>query len=285
MEKNADAVALARTGSDVERIVGSGKIAMPLAIEGGHAIEDRLEYLQEFHDLGVSAMSLTHNVSHDWADAGADEPRWGGLNELGETVVREMNRLGMVIDVSHASDEAFFDAVKVSSDPIIATHSGCRGVSPHRRNMSDDMLRALAQNGGVVGIIFVLNRLTPAYNEAFLELRAIGRPWYEQVPNVEDVELRIALGHLYQPLDRPMENLPTIEDVLNHIDHAVRVAGVDHVALGADMYARCASPVRIRGVEDYPAITRELKKRGYSDNDVRKIMGGNFLRVWKEVTG
>jgi len=284
IEQNSDRVELARTGADVERIVAAGKIAMPLAIEGGHAIENSLDNLREFHDLGVSSMTLTHNVSHDWADSGADEPRWGGLNDLGRDVVREMNRLGMVIDISHVSDETLFDVLEVTEDPVIASHSGCRAISPHRRNMSDEMLAALAENGGVIGIVFVLNYLSPAYAEAMSELQAVSRPWFEQVPEIEDLDLRIAVQHLNQGREWPLENRPTIEDVLDHIDHAVQVAGVDHVGLGADMYPRTPSPVGIRGVHDYPNITRGLKARGYSDEDVVKIMGGNFLRVWQQVT-
>jgi membrane dipeptidase len=284
IEQHADRVELARTGAEIERIVAAGKIAIPLAIEGGHAIENSLENLREFHRLGVSSMTLTHNVTHGWADSGADEPRWGGLNELGREVVREMNRLGMVIDISHVSDETFFDVIETTEDPVIASHSGCRALNPHRRNMSDEMLRALADNGGVIGITFVLNYLTPEYLEAMNELRAVGLPWYRQIPAIEDLDLRIVVEHLNASRDWPLENLPTIEDVLDHIDHAVQIAGVDHVGLGADMYPRTPSPVGIRGVQDYPNITRGLKERGYSDEDVRKIMGGNFMRVWKRVT-
>ncbi len=284
IEQHADRVELARTGADVERIVSAGKIAIPISIEGGHAIENSLENLREFHRLGVSSITLTHNITHGWADSGADEPRWGGLNELGREVVREMNRLGMVIDISHVSDETFFDVIETSEDPVIASHSGVRALNPHRRNMSDEMLRALADNGGVIGIVFVLNYLTPEYLEAMNELRAVGRPWHRQVPTVEDPDLRSAVEHLSAGRDWPLENHPTIEDVLDHIDHAVKIAGVDHVGLGADMYPRTPSPVGIRGVQDYPNITRGLKRRGYSDEDVRKIMGGNFLRVWKHVT-
>ena len=284
IEQNSAHVELARTGADVVRIVEAGKIAMPLAIEGGHAIENSLEYLREFHSLGVSSMTLTHNVSHDWADSGADEPRWDGLNAMGREVVREMNRLGMVVDISHVSDETFYDVLETSEDPVIASHSGCRALHPHRRNMSDEMLRALSENGGVIGIVFVLNYLTPEYSEAMSELRAVGRPWFRQVPVLEDLDLRITMQHLNQSRGWPLENRPTIEDVLDHIDHVVEVAGVDHVGLGADMYPRTPSPVGIRGVEDYPNITRGLKERGYSNEDVRKIMGGNFLRVWSQVT-
>ncbi len=284
IEKNSDSVELARTGADVERIAKAGKIAMPLAIEGGHAIEDNLDLLREFHSLGVSSMTLTHNISHGWADSCNDKVRWNGLNELGEKVVKEMNRLGMVIDVSHVSDEAFFDVLGLSEDPVVFSHSGCRALNDHPRNASDDMLRALKKNGGVIGIVFVLPFLTPEYNKAMEELNAIGQPWLKKVPPIEDLELRIAIEHLDAGRDWPLENLPTIEDILDHVDHAVNMAGVDHVGLGADMYPRTPSPVGIRGVHDYPKITAGLKKRGYSDEDIKKIMGGNFLRVWKTVT-
>ncbi len=285
IEVNSDRVELARTGADVERIVASGKLAMPLAIEGGHAIESSLELLGEFHSLGVSSMTPTHNVSHDWADSSADDPRWGGLNDFGREVVREMNQLGMVVDVSHVSDSTFFDVLEVTEDPVILSHSGVRAINPHRRNVSDEMLQALADNGGVISIVFVLNYLTPEYLEAMNELRAVGRPWFRQLPPPQDLDLRSALDHLNASRDWPMENLPTLDDLLDHIDHAVSVAGVDHVGLGADMYPRTPSPVGIRGVEDYPNITRGLKARGYSDEEVRKIMGGNLLRVWTAVTG
>jgi len=284
IEKNRDSVELARTGADVERIVKAGKIAIPLSIEGGHAIEDNLDNLRKFHGLGVSSMTLTHNISHGWADSSQDEPKWGGLNNLGREVVREMNRIRMVIDISHVSDDTFFDVLEITQDPVIASHSGCRALNPHDRNMSDEMLRALGKNGGVIGIVFVLPFLTPEYNKAMGELSAISRPWFRKVPPIEDLELRIAIEHLNAGQDWPLENLPTIEDVLNHVEHAVKFAGVDHVGLGADMYPRNPSPVGIRGVQDYPNITRGLKKRGFSDEDVKKIMGGNFLRVWKQVT-
>jgi membrane dipeptidase len=195
-----------------------------------------------------------------------------------------MNRLGMVIDISHVSDETFFDVLEVTRDPVIASHSGCRALNPQRRNMSDEMLAALAENDGVIGIVFVLNYLTLEYSEAMSQLHAVSQPWLQRVPEIADLELRIVVQHLNAGRDWPLENRPTIEDVLDHIDHAVRVAGVNHVGLGADMYPRTPSPIGIRGVHDYPNITRGLKARGYSDEDVMKIMGGNFLHVWKQVT-
>ncbi len=282
---NAADVELARTGTDIERITAAGKIAMPFAIEGGHAIENDLALLRKFHEMGVSSMTLTHNLSHDWADSSAGQPRWGGLNDLGRSVVAEMNRLGMVVDVSHASNETFFDALEASRDPVILSHSGCWAVNPHRRNVTDEMLLALAANGGVIGIVFEPGFISGAYGQARNELRAISRPILAKVPVIEDYDLRVAVEHLDAGRDWPLDELPTIEVLLDHIDHAVKIAGVDHVGLGADMYPRTPTLVGIRGAQDYSNITEGLKRRGYSDEDVRKIMGGNFLRVWKQVTG
>ncbi len=284
IKKNLDSVELARSGSDIERIVSEGKIAMPLAIEGGHAIEDSLELLRRYHSLGVSSMTLTHNVSHGWADSSKGTPKWNGLNELGRRVIKEMNEIGMVIDVSHVSDKTFYDVIGISEDPVIFSHSGCRAINPHRRNVSDDMLKKLALNGGVIGIVFELTYLSREYDEAAQRLRRISLPFLNKVPRIKDLELRITIDHLRSGGDWPLENRPTIEDLLDHIDHAVKIAGVDHVGLGADMYPRTPSPVGIRGVNDYPNITRGLKKRGYSDEEIKKIMGYNFLRIWKQVT-
>lgn len=281
---HSESVELARTGSDIERIINSGRIAMPLSIEGGHAIENSLDLLRKYHELGVSSMTLTHGISHDWADSSTDEPKWNGLNDLGRKVVKEMNRLGMVIDISHVSDKTFFDVLETTSDPVIASHSCCRSINPHPRNMSDEMIQALTKNGGVIGINFVLYHLSEEYNRARNELRAVTKPILARKPKIEDIELRIATEHLDAGRDWPLEGLPTVENILDHIDQAVKLAGIDHVGLGADMYPRMLSPVGMRGAHDYPNITRGLKKRGYCDEDIRKILGGNFLRVWKQVT-
>jgi membrane dipeptidase len=284
IDNNSDSVELARTGSDIERIVKAGKIAMPLSIEGGHAIENSLELLRKYHDLGVSSMTLNHAISHDWADSSSGEPKWNGLTDFGRDVVREMNRINMVIDISHVSDKTFFDVLETTTDPVIASHSSCRAINPHSRNMSDDMIRALADNGGVIGINFVLYHLSEEYNRARNELIALGRPFFSRLPKVEDIELRIATEHLDAGRYWPLENLPTVEDILDHIAHAVKIGGVDHVGIGADMVARMLSPVGMRGAHDYPSITRGLKKRGYRDSDIRKILGGNMLRIWNVVT-
>jgi membrane dipeptidase len=284
IQKNAASVELARTGSDIERITGAGKIAMPIAIEGGHALEDDINKLKLFSDLGVSSITLTHNIHHGWADCGKGEPRWNGLNDLGRDIIREMNRLGIVVDCSHVSDKTYFDVIETSEDPVIFSHSGCRSINNHRRNISDEMIRTLTDNGGVIGIVFEVTFLSPSYYQAAKELRAISAPILKKVPVIEDFDLRIAVEHLHQGREWPLEGKPSVKDLVDHIDHAVKLAGVDHVGLGADMYPRTPSPIGIRGAQDYPNITRELINRGYSSEDIKKIMGGNFLRVWKTVT-
>jgi len=284
LEKNSDVIKLARTASDIEKITKAGKIAVPLSIEGGHAIEDDLGLLRCYHRLGVSSMTITHNVTHNWADSQADEHKWSGLNEFGEKVIHEMNRIGMVIDCSHVSDETFYDVVKISKDPIILSHSGCRALCDHPRNVTDDMLKALSKSGGVIGIVTVLQYVTQEYRDARRELRKISSPYLIKAPEPDDLDLAIAVSHLRAGQDWPDENLPTVEDVINHIDHAVKIAGVDHVGIGADMYPRTPAPIGLKDVTEYINITKGLKKRGYSEEDIRKILGGNFLRVWREVT-
>jgi len=229
-------------------------------------------------------MTITHQITHNWADSLGDEPKWDGLNELGEEIIREMNRIGMVIDCSHVSDETFFDIVRISKHPVIFSHSGCRAICDHSRNISDDMLKALAKNGGVIGIVTVLQYVTQEYRDARRELRKISRPYLIKAPEPDDLELAIAVSHLRAGQDWPDENLPTVEDVIDHIDHAAKIAGVDHVGIGADMYPRTPAPIGLKDVTEYINITKGLKKRGYSEEDIKKILGGNFLRVWREVT-
>ena len=181
-------------------------------------------------------------------------------------------------------DGTFYDVMEVTEDPVIASHSGVRAINPHRRNLSDDMLRALADNGGVIAIVFVLNYLTPEYLQAMNELRAVGRDAFRQVPEIEDIDLRIAVNHLNASRDWPLENLPTIEDVLDHIDHAVSVAGVDHVGLGSDFEGVGDSlPTGLKDASEYPNIILGMLQRGYSEKEIRKVCGENLLRVWSEV--
>jgi membrane dipeptidase len=251
VERYPDDLVLARTVDDIRSAKASGRIAVLMGIEGGHAIEDSLSALRDFYRLGVRYMTLTHTNTNDWADSagffGPIPARHHGLTPFGESVVGEMQRIGMLVDVSHVSDETFFDVVKVAKAPIIASHSSARAIASHRRNLSDAMLRALADNGGVCMVNFWPPFIDPAYIAA---LRT-GAP-------------------------RPSTPVSVVVD---HIDHIVKIAGIDHVGLGSDFDGVDTLPAGLRGVDELPNLTRALLERGYSDGDAKKILGENFLRV------
>lgn len=283
-DRSADKIELARTAADVERITRSGKIAALLAIEGGHAIEDDLGLLRMFHRLGISSMTLTHTKSIGWADSSGGEALSDGLNEFGEEVVHEMNRLGMVIDVSHVSDATFYDVMRTSRHPVIASHSNCRALSDHRRNLTDEMILALAENGGVQCITCEPNYLSQGYWDArrkkIQEIDAA-----DETPEIRPEDLdEWAVQRELAPRIIPEYPFPTIEDVFRHIEHVVQLVGVDHVGLGHDYSIMYKGPAGLEDVSKYENITRGLRERGYSDEDTKKILGGNLLRVWRAVT-
>jgi len=228
IESSPEKIELARTASDIEKISSSGRIAALLAIEGGHAIEDDLGLLRDYYRLGVTSMTLTHNTTINWADASTDKARWGGLNELGEKIVREMNLLGMVIDISHVSDDTFFDVIRISKDPVIASHSNCRALCNHKRNMSDDMIRALARNGGVICITFVPDYTTQQFKDARAEALRRARKRAPKQKEIIPKNLdKWAKERELAPRIMPDIPFPTIDDVLNQIDYAVKLVGVN----------------------------------------------------------
>ena len=283
-ERSPDKIELARTAADVERITRSGKIAALLSIEGGHAIEDDLSLLRMYHRLGVSSLTLTHTKSIGWADSSGGEVLWDGLNEFGEQVVLEMNRLGMVIDVSHVSDAAFYDVLRVTRHPVIASHSNCRALSDHPRNLTDEMILALAENGGVQCITCEPNYLSQGYWDA---RRKITRESSEssETPETRPDDLdEWAIQRELAPRIIPDYPFPTIEDLFAHIDHVVKLVGVEHVGLGHDYSIMYKGPAGLEDVSKYENITRGLRERGYADGDIKKILGGNLMRIWREVT-
>jgi membrane dipeptidase len=255
--RHPEQLVLARSVEDVRAAVARGKIAALMGVEGGHAIEDDLANLQEFYDLGVRYMTLTWSNTHSWADSSNDEARHGGLTEFGREVVREMNRLGMIVDISHVSDETFFDTLEVTRAPVMASHSSARALADHPRNMSDDMLRAVARNGGVVMINFSEMLLDPDKAGVWLSLRH----W---ISNFGWKDTPLAL-------------------LIDHFDHVIRVAGVDHVGLGSDFDGTLFHPEGMKDVSQFPNITLELLRRGHSEEDVRKVLGENVLRVFSDV--
>ncbi len=276
-------IELARTAADIQRIVARGKLAALMGIEGGHAIQNSLALLRTFHRLGVSYMTLTHSNTNDWADSSTDTPRWGGLNALGREVVREMNRIGMIVDISHVSEETIMDVLEVATRPVIASHSSCRALSDHPRNLTDAALRAIAQNGGVVGINFYPEFLDQQYRDRMKALNKDILGGLNRPQPVAPEKLDALAAERLHFVDDPGLPRPPFDRILDHIDHAVRVAGIDHLGLGSDLDV-IATPEGLDDVTDFPKITRGLLARGYREPEIRKILGENFLRVVSQVT-
>ena len=272
---HADSLEPATSAADVRCIAKAGKKAVLLGIEGGHALATSAEVLREMHAAGVRYVTLTHINTNAWADASQGPARWNGLNEHGRELVREMNRLGVLVDLSHASDSTFYDALAVTEAPVLVSHSSMRALVDNVRNVDDAMLRALARNGGVVMVNFF-----DAMVNAHLDAEAMA-----------DVHRRLGgrSGNLVYYWNavydvRRERGLPgaTLADVLDHIDHAARVAGIDHVGLGSDFDGVFDLPSGLQDVTRLPWITYGLLRRGYSEADVYKILGGNVLRVLEE---
>jgi membrane dipeptidase len=284
--RHADALGLATTADDIERLHREGKIAILMGVEGGHEIEGDLHALDIYYRLGVRYMTLTHTAVDELGDSSGDQPHWNGLSPLGREAVRRMNRLGMMVDISHVSDKTFYDALAASQAPLIASHSSCRALCSAPRNMTDDMIRALAKNGGVMDINFFSGFLTQAYANGFKSIEkemnaeiAAARARYaqqgKQLPYVERVKIE----------QRLTKNLPvpSYTAIADHIDHAVRVGGIDHVGLGSDFDGIESAPKGMEDVSKIPDLVRELARRGYNEQDLEKILGGNVLRVMRQV--
>jgi membrane dipeptidase len=283
LDAHPDRIELATTAAEVRRIAAAGRIAAVLTVEGGHQIADDLAVLRVYHRLGVRSMTLTHFRSNNWVDSSTDRPRHGGLSDFGRQVVKEMNRLGMIVDVSHVSDEAFFDVLEATTRPVIASHSSCRALSDVPRNMSDDMIRALARNGGVISINFGAGFLN-AGDAAALRQRIGAMAATE--PDLAGRALdEFNAADYAREFGQVFPASATLEDAVAHIDHAVRVGGVDHVGIGSDWDGINSVPAGLEDVSKMPALTEALLRRGYSESDVRRILGGNLLRVLEEVTG
>jgi membrane dipeptidase len=283
-DAHPDMIALALTAADVERITRNGRIAAILTIEGGHQIDNDLGVLRMYHRLGIRSMTLTHFRNTEWADASTDKPAHNGLTAFGKEVVREMNRLGMIVDISHVSDKTFADVVAVSTKPVIASHSSCRAISDVPRNMTDDMLKALAKNGGVVGINFGEGFVNPKDAE---KLKSAFTAAAEDRPTLTGKALdEYAEAEFRKEMKAPpMTVFATLDDVAEQIDHAVKVAGIDHVGIGSDFDGIDGPPKGLEDVSKMPALKAALKKKGYTDEDLKKIFGLNTLRVLREVTG
>lgn len=278
MIAHSPALELATTAADVERIHRQGRVASLIGIEGGHAIENSLGALRQFYDLGVRYLTLTHANTLDWADAATDAPRHGGLSPFGEEVVREMNRLGMLVDLSHVSDETMRDALRVSEAPVIFSHSSARALADHPRNVPDDVLKQMSANSGVVMVNFFSGFTDPRGAALMRSMFDVQRGFREQFPGDEK---RAREAYQQWRRDNPIPR-GTVATLADHIDHIVRVAGIDHVGLGSDFDGVTVLPEGMEDVSRYPYLTAELLRRGYSEVDVRKIIGGNVLRVMRQ---
>ena len=277
MKKYPDVFELALTAADVERIFKSGKVASLIGMEGGHSIDNSLAALRMFHRLGARYMTLTHSKNTDWADSGTDTPKHGGLNAFGEEVVREMNWLGMLVDLSHVSPDTMKDVIAVSTAPVIFSHSSARAVNDVPRNVPDEVLRLLPKNGGVVMVTFVPGFLSTKVAEWNKRQTAETARLLQQFPGDEAArKAGLDAWNTANPVPRA-----TIADAADHIDHIRKVAGIDHIGLGGDYDGITSVPEGLEDVSKYPALTAELLRRGYKDDDIKKILGLNILRVMR----
>lgn len=281
MTRTVPGIELARTAAEIREIAARGQVAALLAVENGQAIENDLGKLRRFAEKGVRYMTLTWMNSNDWADGSGGENLHFGLTDFGCQVVREMERLGILVDVSHASDATFWDVLEIATKPVIASHSSTDAFQEHHRNLNDQQLRAIAANGGVVGINFY-----PAYVDALFAAAAdsVTRAIQPQVDSIVTVyaadpgAAQRARDELRAAAFARLPKVP-LSRVVDHIDHVVQVAGIDHVGLGSDFDGITATPEGLEDASRLPALTRELDERGYSDEEIKKILGGNFLRV------
>ena len=279
-EKYSDVFELAMNSSDIKRIREQGKIASLIGVEGGHSIENSINVLRQLYREGARYMTLTHSMSLDWADSCTDKIISGGLSEFGIEVVNEMNRLGMVVDLSHVSPDCMRAALKATRAPVMFSHSSAKAIADHPRNVPDDVLVLTKKNGGVVMVNFFPDFVHPGDAERSLRRSKRKEELSEQF--ADDNEQADALLRQWE-LNNPRSNLCTVHDLLDHIDHIAKIAGVDHVGIGSDYDGVPALPKQLEDVSTYPVITQGLLDRGYSEQSIRKILGGNMLRVLQRV--
>lgn len=282
VERNPDGFVPCTTAAEIRGAKKHNKTCILMGIEGGYVIEDSLAALRIMYRLGVRYMTLTHNVATNWADAHRDE-KHGGLTEFGKDVVREMNRLGMFIDISHVSVKTMNDALDVSTAPIIASHSGARGVNDHTRNVPDEVLKRVAKNGGVIMVNFYPGFLDSRTNKEENERTARLKPQIDAL-SLQFKDDRRALDEAVRKLEdaNPFYVAPYTR-IVDHIDHIKNIAGIDHVGLGSDFDGIPYLPTGMNGAEDLPLVTYEMLRRGYSETDIKKVLGENLLRAMAQM--
>lgn len=275
-----DTFELALDAQDVQRIEAKGKIASLIGMEGGHSIEGSIGKLRQLHAMGARYMTLTHSETLEWADSATDVARSDGLSPFGEEVVLEMNRLGMLVDISHVSPATMHDALRISKAPVIFSHSSARAIADHPRNVPDDVLAELPKNGGVVMINFFSGFVVPESAKVLLQQSALRKELKSKYPDSkEDQEREIKQWQLKNPYPAGQAEI-----IVDHIEHVIKVAGIDHVGLGSDFDGISKLPVGIEDVSKYPVITELLLRRGYEEEAIHKVLYGNALRVLKRVT-
>lgn len=289
--RNSQSIEIARTASDIERIHSSGRIAAVLDIEGSFDLDGDPAVIRQMYRLGMRSVQLSaHNWTSNYADSCCSAPKWGGLNDRGRGVIREMNRLGMVINVSHASDEAISAAIDASSDPVVATHHGLRAINDIPRNMPDWLLKKLAAKGGVIGFQLgnefhnrkAFDWATAHAGKAFWDTSAVSQGG-AQVP-IYEIDKIVAPLFPVVPADIPRDIRLSVDDWVGVVDRAIQSVGEDHVALGSDFDGGPPLPRGMRDIRDLPMITDAMLRRGYSEERIRKFLGGNLLRVFREIT-
>jgi len=279
-EKNPSNLTMCFTADEIRRAKKQKKTCALMGIEGGYAIENSLYALRNFYRMGIRYMTLTHNVSHDWADAHRGEVKNNGLSPFGKEVVKEMNRLGMLVDISHVSDKVMHDALDVSTAPIIASHSSARGVADHTRNVPDDVLKRVAQNGGVIMINFYPAFLDKKYNDdenarterLKPQISALQEKYKDDKQAFNEAERKLFAQN---PID-----IPSYTRIVDHIDHIKKIAGIDIIGIGSDYDGVPLLPKGMEGMEDLVLVTYEMLRRGYTETEIKKVLGENFLRAF-----
>jgi len=274
----SDSTELARSAADIQRIQRQGRIASLIGVEGGHAINNSLPTLRVFYELGARYLTLTHVKNTDWADAAGDKPRHRGLTKFGEQVVGELNRLGMMVDLSHVNDDVMRQALAISKAPIVFTHSSARALCDHPRNVPDDILRQVTTNGGLVMVCFLPGYLNNPCAAHFNAVVAERSRLTEKISDPNQVDQELEKWRAAHPAPKA-----TLQDVADHLDHLCQVAGVDHVGIGSDFEGFHGSVEGLEDVSKYPDLLAEMLRRGYSTGDLEKLAGGNLLRVFAEV--
>lgn len=278
---------IVKTPAELERAVKDKKFAAMMGVEGGHMIEDKIENLDNLYIRGARYMTLTWNNSTSWATSAADETTKGesllhkGLTEFGKKVVNRMNELGMIIDVSHIGEQTFWDVMKITKKPVIASHSNAWSLCPHRRNLKDDQIKAIAKNGGVIHLNFFAGFIDSAYEKKSMAFMQQHRKEIDSLVQggVQQSYALFMIAEKYP--DQVNASRPPLSMLIDHLDYIVKLAGINHVGLGSDFDGIEAGPRELNGVQDFPLITKALLERGYNKKAIRKILGGNFIRVFK----